>query len=448
MQKLSLKLKKVPRNAPQVPCSTNPVLNRDQSLSVQDKVLDDNNLDVDRSQRKGSSDLRVQNVVYVLNMRGVPLMPTSQKMANKLLKEKKAKVVKRKPFTIQMLVPTGETRQVVVLGIDSGYKHIGFSATSKKKELISGEVELDMKTKERLETRAMYRRGRRNKLWYRKPRFMNRVSTKKKGWLPPSTQRRYDTHLNLIRKIGDILPVRKVVIEVGNFDIQKLNNPDISGKEYQEGSLFGYNNMKSFLISREKGMCQLCGKEKGNDGWNVHHIKERSKGGGDGESNLALLHKKCHEKLHRENLKLKGKNKMYKDATFMNIIKDKFLNDLRCKITYGYITFTKRHELGLDKSHNNDAFVISCGTHQKRSLPMNIKQKHRNNRSLQKNRKGFKPSIRKQRYKLQPGDLVKVDDKVYNCGGTHDKGKRVMVNGKSLNINKITRSFQYGSFIY
>jgi hypothetical protein len=144
---------------------------------------------------------------------------------------------------------------------------------------------------------------------------------------------------------------------------------------------------------------------------------------------------------------------MYKDATFMNIIKDKFLNDLRCKITYGYITFTKRLELGLDKSHNNDAFVISCGTHQKRSLPMTIKQKHRNNRSLQKNRKGYKPSIRKQRYKLQPGDLVKVDGKNYEVRGTHSYGKYVKVKDKTdkifnFNINKIKWSFQYGNFIY
>jgi len=191
MQKLEERDTYTPTDAPQVCSNCDSELNRNQSFGVQSLKTSSNNLDVDRSQRKGSSDLRVQNVVYVLNMRGIPLMPTSQKKANKLLKEKKAKVVKRKPFTIQMLVPTGETRQVVVLGIDSGYKHIGFSATTKKKELISGEVELDMKTKERLETKRMYRRLKRNKLWYRKPRFMNRVSTKKKGWLPPSIQRRY-----------------------------------------------------------------------------------------------------------------------------------------------------------------------------------------------------------------------------------------------------------------
>lgn len=451
MQKLSLELKNVPTDAFQVCSSTNLSLNKDQSLSEIDTVLDDNNLEGNQPQHAEGQTLSA--IVYVVGVDGVPLMPTSPRKAKKLLKEGKAKVIKRKPFTIKLNFKTTNFRQVVVLGIDSGYKHIGFSATTKKRELISGEVELDMKTKERLETRAMYRRGRRNKLWYRKPRFINRVSTKKKGWLPPSIQRKYDTHLNLIRKIGNILPVRKVNIEVGSFDIQKLDNPDISGKEYQEGGLFGYNNMKSFLISREKGLCQLCGKEKGNDGWNVHHIKEKSKGGGDRESNLTLLHKKCHEKLHKDGLKLKGKNKIYKESTFMNIIKDKFLNELRCKLTYGYITFTKRQELGLDKSHNNDAFVISGGTHQERCLPMNIKQKHRNNRSLQLNRNGYKPSIRKQRYKLQPGDLIKVDNKNYEVKGTHSYGKCVKVkDGQdkvfNFSINKIKWSFQYGNFIY
>lgn len=444
MQKLLVKLKNTPMDASQVHSSVNLSLNRDQSLSEMDKVLANNNLDV--NQRQHAAEQKLSATVYVISVDGKPLMPTTPRKARILLKSGKAKVVKRAPFTIKLNYKTTEFVQNITLGIDSGYSNIGYSAVSEKKELISGTLELDNKTKDRLKEKAMYRRGRRNKLWYRKTRFNNRAIPD--GWFPPSIQRRYNTHINLINKIKKILPITKVIVEVGNFDIQKINNPNISGKEYQEGNLLGYRNVKSFLISREKGKCQLCGKEKGNDGWNIHHIKQKNKGGTDKPDNLALLHKICHKKLHKESLKLSSKNKVYKQSTFMNIIKNKFIEDIKCKLTYGYITANKRIEFGINKSHNNDAFVIADGSNQVRCKEMSIKQKRRNNRALQLNRKGFKPSIRKQRYKIQPMDLVKIDNKIYHCNGTHCKGTRVMINKKSININKITWSFNYGSFVY
>jgi len=292
----------------------------------------------------------------------------------------------------------------------------------------------------------MYRRSKRNRLWYRKPRWKNRVSSKKKGWLPPSVLRKYQTHLTLIDKIKKLLPVTEVIVEIGNFDIQKIKNPNISGKEYQEGDLLDYNNKKSYIFSRENYKCQLCGKSVIGEKTQLHHIIPRPVGT-DKADNLVLLHKKCHKKLHKQNLGKKLKrNKQYKEATFMNMIKNRFQKDLDCKIVFGYETFTKRNELGIEKTHVNDAFVISGGDKQIRTIPFEIIQKHKNNRCLQKNRKGFKPSIRKQRYAIQPKDLVKIEGKLFVVKGVFNYGKWVRLidkAGKTINkaINKIEWAF-------
>ena len=204
----------------------------------------------------------------------------------------------------------------------------------------------------------MYRRGRRNKLRYRKARFLNRKI--EKGWLPPSTQRRYDTHLKLIKIYQDVLPITEIIIEVSNFDIQKIMNPEISGNDYQQGNLYGHQNLKSYIISREHGKCQLC-KEK-NGRWELHHKDERREGGTDSPENFALLHEKCHKKLHKKGLKFSAP-KRFKAETFMSIIQHKFLKDIpNIEITFGYKTFIERNKLGLEKTHFNDAFVIAGGT--------------------------------------------------------------------------------------
>ena len=187
------------------------------------------------------------------------------------------------------------------------------------------------------------------------------------------------------------------------------------------------------------------------DRWRFHHIIERSKGGTDKPDNRALLHKTCHSKLHRNNLQSKlKKNKQYKESTFMNIIKNRFQRDLNCEITFGYETYCKRNELGLEKSHSNDAFVISGGKIQSRSIEYYIKQKRRNNRCLQVNRKGFKSSIRRKRHKLQPYDLVKIDNKIYTVRATHCLGTRVQLRDrkKDIAIKNIDWSFHSKSLIW
>jgi len=451
MQQFKVELKNTPTDAPQVCSSVNSVLNRDQSLSVQDKVLALNNLDVDLLQHKGGQGLRVPVIAYVLNQRGKPLMPCSARKARILVKKGDAYVVKTNPFfVIRLKRATGEQVQSCSLGIDSGYKNVGFSAVNNQKEIVCGTLELDQKTSGRLIKRRMYRRGRRNRLWYRQSRFNNRK--KRKGWLPPSVQRRFNTHIFLINKIRDLLPISEIIVEAGNFDIQKIENPDISGIQYQQGSMFEYQNMRSFLMARENGKCQLCSKNfsKGNES-HIHHIISRCDGGTDKSKNLALLHEKCHNKLHKQKLlNLLKKNKQYKDTTFMSIIRWKFREIYPdCIMIYGNETFVKRNILRLEKTHCNDAFIIANGTNQSKTVPVLFKQKHRNNRVLQVNRKGFRPSIRKQRYSIQPYDLITVNGKRYVVKGCHSYGRSIVctdsINKFYFNIKKVKKVFHIKS---
>src|SRR3972149_1783844 len=97
---------------------------------------------------------------------------------------------------------------------------------------------------------------------------------------------------------------------------------------------------------------------------------------------------------------------------------------------------------------STDAFVIAGGTTQERSQPWNIEQKHRHNRGLQLNRKGFKPSIRTSIYKIQPKDLVKISGVWKETNGTHCKGSRILVDKKSVNIKVVESIYNSGSFLW
>lgn len=421
-------------------------------------------------------------MVYVISKSGEPLMPTDRHgKVRILLREKKAKVVKRKPFTIQLLYNAKEYTQPVTLGIDSGYTYIGYSCVSKDKELISGEVKLLSGISERLKEKAMYRRIRRNRLRHRKPRFSNRK--RDKGWLAPSIQHKYDSHIRFINRLKTILPITNIVVEVANFDTHKLKNPSAQGKDYQEGEQYDFFNLRDYIFHRDNHTCQVC---KAKDlPLRVHHIGYWKKDRSDRPANLMAICVKCHSpRNHEKSGKLWGLkpiNKGFKEATFMSMIRWRLVNELSSNHTYGYITKAKRIKLGLDKSHSNDAFVIAGAKSQERAKDIDCEQVKRNNRSLErfydakytdtrtgkrvsgkdlssgrttrnKNLKGEnlrqyrgeklskgRRSIRTKRYFYQPNDLVKYDNKVYTVRGTHNKGTRVVLRetGKSIKVDKL-----------
>ena len=146
-------------------------------------------------------------MVYVLNQKGKPLMPTTRHgKVRRMLKEGKAKVIQIKPFTIQLTYETTNYTQEITLGIDSGGDcNIGFSATTKEKELVSGEVKLLTNMSQRLTEKTQYRRIRRQRLRYRKARWDNRKT--RQGWLTPSIEHKFNSHIRFIEKLKNILPV-------------------------------------------------------------------------------------------------------------------------------------------------------------------------------------------------------------------------------------------------
>lgn len=421
-----------------------------------------------------------QTCVFVLNMRGKPLMPTSPRKARLLLKEGKAKVVKRNPFTIQLKYATGENKQSIKLALDPGYKNVGFSAITDKRELISGEVILRTDIPDKLKEKSMYRRGRRNRnTRYREPRWKNRGSKngKKEGWLSPSIQHKLDTYVRLVSKFDNILPLTGITIETSPFDMQKMQNPEISGIEYQQGELQGYE-VREYLLEKWGRKCAYCKKE--NVPFEVEHIISRRRGGTNRVSNLTITCHKCNldkgsmsaaEFGHPE-IQLMAK-KPLKDAAFMNIVRSRLVETIKrefpqyqCNETYGYVTKHDRIKMGLEKTHANDAFVIAKGRNQIRSSkPYQVIQIRRNNRSLQINRKRFKPSIRRNRYKYSPGDLIKrksllqttgwgekLDNKIrksiYTVKGVFNYGEYIRLNNGEKDINIKTSDVKiskYGS---
>ena len=315
-------------------------------------------------------------------------MPTTPKKARLLLKEGKAKVLTVKPFTIQLLFGSSGYKQEITLGVDSGYKNIGFSAVTKQKEIISGECKLLDGMSERIRDRANYRRQRRAKLRYRAKRFNNRTRTK--GWLAPSIQHKFDSHIRLIDKLKSILPITKVIIEVANFDIQAIKNPEIKGYLYQLGEQMGFWNLREYVLHRDNHQCQNpnCKNKEKNPILKVHHIGFWKQDRTNRPANLLTLCDKCHTpKNHKESGFLFGwkpKLKSFRPETFMSIIRWKLVNLLKVEHTYGFFTKSKRIANNIEKSHANDAFVIANGEKQGRIPPIFIEQIRRNNRSLQK----------------------------------------------------------------
>lgn len=305
-------------------------------------------------------------MVYIISKNGHPLMPTKNYAKVRiLLKNKKAKIIKRCPFTIQLVYDSTNYMQGITLGVDAGSKHIGLSATTKDRVLFESDVELRNDIVDLLSARRQNRRTRRNhKTRYRKPRFDNR--RRKDGWLAPSIQNKVDTHLTVIRRVHEILPITKIIVEVASFDIQKIKNPAISGAEYQQGEQLDFWNVREYVLFRDGHTCQCCKGKSKDKILNVHHIESRQTGG-NAPNNLITLCDTCHAGFHKGTVKLPKTIKRgmsFRDATFMGIMRWYLYNKLKetypnVNLTYGYITKNIRIANGLQKDHYIDARCIS-----------------------------------------------------------------------------------------
>lgn len=309
-------------------------------------------------------------MVYVISKDGQPLMPTKRSgKVYRLLKNKHAKVVRRCPFTIKLLYePETVVVQEVVLGQDTGSKHVGTACAANGEVLYQSQVELRTDIKTKTDGRRQARRFRRNrKTRYRKVRFLNRKNSTKLNRLPPSVKHKVQAHIDEIESCKKILPVSKIVLEVSQFDTALIKNPSLIDEKvrhwgYQKGFNYGYSSRKEAVLNRDNYTCQCCGKKATR--LEVHHIICRSNGGTDDENNLITLCEECHSKVHKNELVINKKPKRMNlhFATHMNIIKSQLLKVYPEAIeTFGFVTKENRNHLSLPKDHYIDACVIASG---------------------------------------------------------------------------------------
>lgn len=328
--------------------------------------------------------------VYVLNCHGQPLMPCRPRKARLLLKAGKAKVIKMVPFTLQLRYGSAGYKQEVSLGVDAGTRHIGVSATTEHAVLFEAEVQPRTDIQALLATRRELRRVRRSrKTRYRKSRFLNR--RKPEGWLAPSVEHKVAAHLKTMRLIHRLLPVSRTTIEVAQFDLQKLADPEIVGTAYQEGPQLGFWNVREYVLFRDQHCCQRCFGKSQDKILNVHHIESR-KTGGDRPDNLITLCETCHNLIHRTHQEhaIPRRSGGLRDATQMGIIRWRIYHQAKERfpnvhLTYGYLTKQARISHKLEKLHLIDARCISGhATAQTDGTWYLIKWVRRNNRQLHK----------------------------------------------------------------
>ncbi len=448
-------------------------------------------------------------MVAVISSTKQKLMPTTSYRARRLLKKGSAIIYKYKPFTIMLTKRDKGDVQDVEYKCDTGYKHIGVSICSQKQEFVSCEFELLSDEAEKHRDCSSYRRSRRNRLRYRKPRFDNRIKKYKKNlvsgkYLAPSIKNKLEQHIKIFNMYYEVFPITNAVFEMGQFDIQLMQaleeGKTISGIEYQQGERYLTATLREAVFSRDNYTCKICGKGiKDGAILRTHHIGFYKNDHSNKVKNLLTVCNKCHTSSnHKESGKLWGLPyaKNYKDATFMNIVKWSLYNilknnyDIKFNVTYGALTKVKRHNLGLNKSHANDAFAMGKFNPKKRIKTKYFKKCRRNNRILQKfydakyidtrdkstksgkelscNRTDRSVSrnninnlriyrckkvskgkfiIRKQHYNIRPGDIVYIDNKKYKVKGINNKGANlIMENGKCKNTKSIERIIHCGGW--
>jgi len=366
-------------------------------------------------------------VVYVINQDGKPLMPCKPAKAKHLLRDQKAKVVRRTPFTIKLLWECEAKLQEVTAGMDTGSKMIGCAAVANGHVVYQAEVTLRQDISKKMERRKAYRRTRRQrKTRYRKARWQNRASSRREGRLAPSVKSKVASHLREKQFVESILPVSRWVVETASFDIHKISNPEVHGPEYQNGQQKGFYNVKAFVLHRDGHQCQKCKTKKGK--LHVHHLVFRSQGGSDEPNNLLTLCVECHEELHRGEFTLKGRKAKTKHATEMGFIKAQIQRQFgEFTETFGYETkFQREQVLHWPKTHYADAVAICC-TEGETVIPLDVIYLKRHVAKGDYQQTKGKHSEKKiptgKLFGLRKFDLVKTPKGIYFVKGKRSTGR-------------------------
>jgi 5-methylcytosine-specific restriction endonuclease McrA len=316
----------------------------------------------------------MSNYVFVIDQNKRPLTPCKPSKARKLLEAKKAAVFRRYPFTIILLKEViNPNPEPIEIKIDPGSKVTGLALKQGNKIIWGAELHhRGQAIKADLDSRRATRRSRRNrKTRYRKARFLNRK--KPSGWLAPSLKHRVETTLTWVNRIRRLAPIGSISQELVRFDLQKIDNPEISGVEYQQGELFGYE-VREYLLNKWERKCTYCSKQ--DTPLQVEHIKPRAKGGTDRVSNLCLACESCNQKKGTQDINdfLKGNPNLLariksqakaplKDAAAVNSTRWVLFNQLKdtglpVNVGSGGRTKYNRVRLGFPKTHWIDAACV------------------------------------------------------------------------------------------
>ena len=234
----------------------------------------------------------MNNYVFVLDANKEPLKPCTPRRAKLLQRQGKAKALRRYPFTLILQYEARPAKPFLELRIDPGSRFTGFALVNPKNEVLWA-MELEhrgQQISQALTKRAGFRRNRRHRQTrYRKKRFNRHQPS---GWLAPSLNHRVQTVETWIKRICRYAPVGTITIEKVKFDPQKLENCDIQGVEYQQGTLFGYS-VREALLEHWGRECAYCGAT--DVPLQVEHIQPKSKGGSNRFSNLTLACSRCNQ---------------------------------------------------------------------------------------------------------------------------------------------------------
>ena len=318
--------------------------------------------------------------VFLIDSEKRPLDPIHSAQARQLLRNKKAAVFRRFPFTLILKESHPDsTVSKLRLKIDPGAKHTGIALVNDA----TGEVVFAAELKHRgfairdaLTSRRQLRRSRRNRLTrYRQPRFLNR--TRPKGWLAPSLQSRIDNIKTWVKRLRKFAPITAISQELVRFDMQLMRNPDIQGKEYQQGTLAGYET-RQYLLEKWSRQCAYCGVK--DVPLQIEHIHPRAKGGTNSITNLTLSCQKCNRKKGTKDVKnflkkeptrlekiLKQAQKPLTDAAAVNTTRLALLfvlknTGLPVETGSGGLTKFNRSQQNLEKTHWLDAACVGKST--------------------------------------------------------------------------------------
>ena len=418
--------------------------------------------------------------VLVISNTKKPLMPCSPSRGRRLLNSKKAAVYRRAPFTIILKDRSEGDVQPVRVKIDPGSKTTGIAVVGefpKQGNVVLWGANLEHQgqaVKMRLTNRSMLRRGRRGrKTRYRPARWANRsrqpVTYDK--WLPPSLRSRLDNTRSIISKLMDRSPVTDFSVEIVRFDMQKIQNPEISGVEYQQGELMGYE-VKEYLLEKWGRKCVYCDKE--NIPLQTEHIVPRASGGTNNVSNLTIACEPCNQRKGNQNVEVflarkpeklaRLKRQMIstvnlRDAAVVNASRWSLANYLQdtygLPVEHGSGGRTKfnRANQSIDKDHWKDASCVG-ESGSSVSIPesfkvLTIKSRGRGNRQMrQVDRYGFpkgRPKAIKRLHGIQTGDIVRLNQPSGKYQGTYvsrltsiksesERGT-IKVNGKEIVSN-------------